>query len=176
LYQLIYASDPYEAKRKLFSLFEDIFSVNADGGKDITYKDVYDLHTLLYNNMFGNYQSLVKKVLYNNGGTGDYAAGKFLDLFNQQNPNSPNENYARELLQLFLMGEYEPYESKDNNDVRNYEESDVISLSKILTGLKSNAMTHAITFDLASHYSGATLRFLTGAITGINPPYYNSAS
>jgi hypothetical protein len=62
-----YALDPYEAKRKLFSLFEDIFAVNADTGKDITFKDVNDLHELLYNNMLGNYQTLVKKVLYNNG-------------------------------------------------------------------------------------------------------------
>ncbi len=49
------------------------------------------------------------------------------------NPNRPNENYARELLQLFIMGEYKPFESKDNDDERNYEESDVIALSKILT-------------------------------------------
>jgi len=52
LYQLMYAADPYEAKRKLFSLFEDIFSVNRDTDRDITYKDVYELHTLLFENMF----------------------------------------------------------------------------------------------------------------------------
>lgn len=51
LYQLMYAADPYEGKRKLFSLFEDIFSVNRDTDRDITYKDVYDLHTLLFDNM-----------------------------------------------------------------------------------------------------------------------------
>jgi uncharacterized protein (DUF1800 family) len=56
-----------------------------------------------------------------------------LDLFNQKDAKNPNENYARELLQLFLMGEYRPLESKDNNDIRNYEESDVRSLAKILT-------------------------------------------
>ncbi len=31
------------------------------------------------------------------------------------------------------MGEYEPYRSKDNNDARNYEETDVRALAKILT-------------------------------------------
>jgi uncharacterized protein (DUF1800 family) len=107
--------------------------VNRDTDRDITYKDVYELHTLLFNNMLGNYQTLVKKVLGNNGSPGDYAAGKFLDLYNQKDPTKPNENFARELLQLFLMGEYEPYESKDNNDIRNYEESDVLALAKILT-------------------------------------------
>lgn len=47
----MYASDPYEGKKKLFSLFEDIFSVNIDSGRDITGKDVFDLHGLIYTNM-----------------------------------------------------------------------------------------------------------------------------
>lgn len=34
-YQLQYALDPYEAKRKLFSLYEDIFSVGTDQGKTL---------------------------------------------------------------------------------------------------------------------------------------------
>ena len=111
----------------------------------------------------------------NNGTPGDYAAGKFLDLYNQKDPKKPNENFARELLQLFLMNEYKPFESKDNNDVRNYEETDVLALAKILTGLKAAATTHVISFDLASHFSGSTLKFLSGAIA-MNPPYYDSAS
>lgn len=84
-----------------------------------------------------------------------------MNLFNQTDAKNPNENYARELLQLFLMGEYEPFKSKDNNDVRNYEESDVRSLARILTGLKSDSMTHAVSFDINSHYSGSSLPFLS---------------
>ncbi len=176
LYQMIYTLDPYEWKRKLFSLFEDIFSVNRDTDRDITYKDVDDLHDLLFANMFWSYQTLVKKVLYNNGLPGDYAQSRFLDLFNQKDPINPNENYARELLQLFLMWEYEPYKSKDNNDIRNYEESDVKALARILTGLKSDPMTHAVSFDIATHYVGSGMVFLSGALTGITPPYYNTLS
>ncbi len=176
LYQLMYAWDPYEAKRKLFSLFEDIFSVNRDTERDITYRDVYDLHSLLFANMLGNYQVLVKKVLNNNGSPGDYAAGRFLDLFNQKDPSKPNENFARELLQLFLMGEYEPYRSKDDGDIRNYEESDVIALAKILTGLKSDSMTHVVSFDMTNHYSVGPLKFLSDSIVWTPPPYYNVAS
>lgn len=176
LYQIMYATDPYEAKRKLFSLFEDIFAVNNDNWKDITYRDISDSHTLIYDNMFGNYQSLVKKMLYNNGGRWDYAEGAFLDLFNQNDPKQPNENYARELLQLFLMGEYEPWKSKDNNDIRNYEESDVRSLAKILTGLRADKLTHAITFDSQYYYSGAVLEFLSGSYSGMPPAYYDTLS
>lgn len=176
LYQIMYATDPYEAKRKLFSLFEDIFAVNIDSGRNIAYKDIYDEHTLIYDNMLGNYQNLIKKIVYNNGQSGDFALWAFLDLFNQENPKNPNENYARELLQLFLMGEYKPGESKENDDIRNYEESDVKSLARILTGLKSDSITHAITFDPSKHYSGTWLVFLSGSLWNRTFPYYDSNS
>jgi hypothetical protein len=74
------------------------------------------------------------------------------------------------------MGEYEPFKSKENEDVRNYEESDVLALSRILTGLRSNPVTHAVTFDMNFHYTGSNLQFLTGAYPGNPPPYYNALS
>ncbi len=49
---MLYAADPYEAKRKLFSVFEDVFSVNRDTDRDITFRDINELHTLIYENMF----------------------------------------------------------------------------------------------------------------------------
>ncbi len=48
----MYALDPYEAKRKLFSLFEDIYAVNVDNDKKITFQDIFEQHELLYNSMF----------------------------------------------------------------------------------------------------------------------------
>jgi hypothetical protein len=47
LYQLKYAADPYEAKRKLFAVFEDIFSSNPYGGV-ITYNDINNTQDLIY--------------------------------------------------------------------------------------------------------------------------------
>lgn len=149
LYQLRYYRDPYEAKVKLFSLFEDIFSVNQSD--TISYLDIKNQQDLLYANTLGNYKTLVKKILFNNGQPGDYAEGKFLDLLDGTNKNSPNENYARELLQLFLMGEYKPGDSKELGSVRNYEETDVAALAKILTGLKSDPTTHLVSYDPTKH-------------------------
>ena len=48
LYQLRYYRDPYEAKVKLFSLFEDIFPVNQSD--TISYTDIKDQQDLLYAN------------------------------------------------------------------------------------------------------------------------------
>ena len=73
------------------------------------------------------------------------------------------------------MSEYEPYRSKDNGDIRNYEESDVLALAKILTGLKSDNMTHVVSFDMANHYTLLPLKFLSGSI-GMSFPYHNAAS
>ncbi|MFZ4462086.1 MAG: DUF1800 family protein [Patescibacteria group bacterium] len=164
LYQMRYARDPYEAKVKLFSLFEDIFSVNQSD--KISYKDIKDQHDLLYANTLGNYKDMLKHILYNNGAVGDYAEGKFLDLLDQTDKKNPNENYGRELLQLFMMGEYKVGESKDNGDTRNYEETDVASIARILTGFKSDAMTHAVRYDTTAHNTSTGIIFLSGAFIG----------
>ncbi len=175
LYQLRYYRDPYEAKVKLLSLLEDIFSVNQSD--TISYVDIKNQHDLLYANTLGNYQTLVKKILFNNGQTGDYAEGKFLDLLDGSNKDYPNENYARELLQLFLMGEYKKGESKELDSVRNYEESDVAALAKILTGLRSDSVTHIVSYDSTKHNTSSGVLFLTGTLSS-NPfsSFYNNSS
>jgi hypothetical protein len=42
------AFDPYEAKAKFFTIFEDTFSVNNSNSKDIMYLDIENTHDLLY--------------------------------------------------------------------------------------------------------------------------------
>jgi uncharacterized protein (DUF1800 family) len=53
--------------------------------------------------------------------------------------DSPNENYGRELLELFSIGKYfaNP-ETLGTNDYGNYTESDIKSAAKILTGFKAD--------------------------------------
>jgi len=69
---------------------------------------------------------------------GDYSPSAFLNLLMQPDKNNPNENYGRELLQLFLMGEYFPGESKEAGSPRSYSELDVAAISRILTGFRSD--------------------------------------
>lgn len=49
------------------------------------------------------------------------------------------------------MGEYLPGESKENGNTRNYEESDVASVAKILTGFMSDPLTHQVSYDANAH-------------------------
>lgn len=175
LYQFRYYRDPYEAKVKLLSLFEDIFSVNQSS--TISYLDIKNQHDLLYANALGNYKTLVKRILFNNGLPGDYAEGKFLDLLDGSNKNSPNENYARELMQLFLMGEYKPGESKEFESIRNYEETDVAALAKILTGLESDSGSHLVSYNPTKHNTSSGILFLSGTLASNPfPSFYNTLS
>lgn len=155
--------DPYEAKAKLFLIFEDTFSTNSFWWASLSYIDIQQNHDLLYSHTLGNYKEMVKRNLYNNGSTGDYAVGEFLDLFNQTRPNSPNENYSRELLQLMLMLEYIPTESEDSWDTRNYTEQDVEALSKILFWFRADENTHQVSYDAASN-TNTTQVFLSGEL------------
>ncbi|MDD3144606.1 MAG: DUF1800 family protein [Candidatus Gracilibacteria bacterium] len=166
--------DPYQAKAKLFTLFEDIFSVYVNSTQDITYIDIENNHDMLYKYTLGSYKDMIKRNLYNNGEAGDYALGKFLDLFNQKTPNSPNENYAREIMQLFLMLEYIPGKSAENGDSRNYSEEDVNALAKILVGFESDENTHKITYNNAIN-TNQKIKFLDGNLkAGDSFPFYDA--
>lgn len=68
-----------------------------------------------------------------------------------------NENYARELLELFTMGQTGP------DGAPNYTETDVKEIARALTGWSVNAQGRA-TFDLAQHDRGSKTFFgRTGA-------------
>ncbi len=142
-YQLVH--DPDRVRRKLYYLWENIFSVDApDKGKKITLNDAKILHQMLYDNAYGNYIQLVNNVENN------YAMAQYLDL-TASTAKNPNENFARELMQLFLIGPYTPLDH--NRTTLNYSDQDVNSLAYILTGFTSNKTNHAIYFDEKRHYT-----------------------
>jgi uncharacterized protein (DUF1800 family) len=87
-------------------------------------KAVYGMHEKYRQNCLGNFKQLVKDMtidpmmlLFLNGAT--------------NNLYSPNENYARELLELFTVGKGPQV---GPGDYSNYTESDVAAGAKILTG------------------------------------------
>ncbi len=142
-YQLVH--DPDRVKRKLYYLWENIFSVDApDKGKMITLADGKALHQILYDNAFGNYIQLVKNVENN------YAMAQYLDL-TASTAKNPNENFGRELMQLFLIGQYTPLDH--NRTTLNYSDQDVNSLAYILTGFTADKGNHTVYFNQNRHYT-----------------------
>ncbi|RKH66237.1 DUF1800 domain-containing protein [Corallococcus aberystwythensis] len=100
---------------------------------------------LLSQHAFGNFRTLMEEV------TKNPAMGRYLDMVNNRafdskgDPIDPNENYAREMLQLFTLGTY-----KLNNDgtllldveghpQRAYTEENVKAFARALSGWTWNA-------------------------------------
>lgn len=84
----------------------------------------YRYISLLRENATGNFRELTKKV------TIDPAMLRYLNG-NQNVASAPNENYARELLELFTIGKG-PLAGP--GDYTNYTEQDVIQIARVLTG------------------------------------------
>ena len=80
--------------------------------------------SLYRNNFLGNFRTLTEQTTIN-GAMLRYLNG------NQNTDDAPNENYARELLELFTIGKG-PLAGED--DYTNYTELDVREIAKILTG------------------------------------------
>ena len=87
-------------------------------------KFVYHYIKSLRDNSLGNFKELVKMMTINP------AMLRYLNG-NQNTKRSPNENYARELLELFSIGKGPQVGS---GDYTNYTEEDILEISKILTG------------------------------------------
>ena len=94
---------------------------------------------LLLGNAFGNFRSLLREVTLNP------AMGKFLNMANNDKPNpargiQPNENYAREVLQLFSIGLWmlNPDGSRklgtDGQPVPSYDQAAVEGFAHAFTG------------------------------------------
>ena len=127
---------------------------------------------ILEANAFGNYRQLLQAV------SRSTAMGAFLSFAGNQpgDPRSgslPDENYAREIMQLFTIGLY-----KLNNDgtpvlvngqpVESYTQADVSGLARVFTGWSgdpSNGEEAAITFQipmivLTGNYESGEKKFL----------------
>ena len=87
----------------------------------------YDYHRLLQTYALGNFRDLIKEITINP------AMLVFLNG-NQNNVNSPNENYSRELLELFSIGKGPQI---GEGDYTNYTEDDVRALARALTGWRT---------------------------------------
>jgi uncharacterized protein (DUF1800 family) len=93
---------------------------------------------LLLQDAFGNYRTIMLDV------TLSPAMGRYLDMVNNDKPIPPathaNENYARELMQLFTLGLDQLNEDgtlkldSSNNPIPTYSQNDVEAFSRVFTG------------------------------------------
>jgi uncharacterized protein (DUF1800 family) len=113
--------------------------ISAYEGNPYALASYYDL---LLENSFANYRTLIEKITYHP------AMAVYLTYMNNHATDSnngkqifPDENYARELMQLFSIGLYQlnldGTEKKDGNgkSIPTYNNTDINELAKVFTGL-----------------------------------------
>lgn len=92
-----------------------------------------EFFTILNQNAFGNYKDIMRQVTLNP------AMGTYLDMAGSTRTN-PNENYPREILQLFSTGLFVLKQNgtlqldAQNNPIPTYDQNAVNNLTKIMTG------------------------------------------
>lgn len=112
---------------------------------------------ILSKNAFGNYKTLLKEI------TLDASMGNYLDMVNSTKPGmngAANENYPRELLQLFSIGLYKlnPDGSQqldaNGKPIPTYNQNDIRQLSLALTGWTFNTANGAPQSPNPNYYPG----------------------
>ncbi len=116
---------------------------------------------ILFDEAFGNFENLLRRI------TLSPAMGNYLDMVNNDKPNPatgrvPNENYAREVLQLFSIGLIElrsdgtPLLDAIGAEIESYDQGEIKEFARAFTGW---------TYPKADGT----------AATGKNPAYYASS-
>lgn len=128
-------------------------------------------YELLFDNAFGNFKEFVKKIgrdgvmlKYLNGNRSEgEPSGNYTPPANYSTyePRIPNENYARELLELFTMG------ITDKAGNSNYTEEDISTLAKVFTGWGTGffTWTKGIKISGISTVNATTSGAVDGSIT-----------
>lgn len=120
-------------REKLIMLLVDHFgNETADVGSG---NWAYRQHTLIRQYALGNYKNLVRDI------TTDLMMLRYLNGY-LNNRNAPDENYARELMELFTLGK---------GPGSQYTENDVKEAAKVLTGWQINGTTWMPVFNVNRH-------------------------
>jgi len=130
-------------QRVAFALSE-IFVVSGQGSLEDRGEALACFYDILYNNAFDNYRDMIEAI------TLSPAMGVYLSHINNPKTNvienvRPDENYAREIMQLFSIGLFELNNDgthqvdANGNSMPSYDNNDVKEFAKVFTGLSGGA-------------------------------------
>lgn len=145
---LQYAARPETAAVAKWVLFlSDVFVIAADKVRQAGH--VHAHYDILGRHGFGPAPALAKAI------SRSPAMVTYLDL-NQSQRRKPNENFARELFELFVLGE------------GNYSENDIKEAARAFTGYRSSPLqSGGFTYSEAQHDDGEKTVFgVTGKLSG----------
>lgn len=131
-----------ELRQRMFFALSQIFVISDNNFGDQGFSTAY-YTDILTRNAFGNYRQLLEEVTYSP------AMSQYLTYFRNRKGDArtgrmPDENYAREVLQLFSIGLIElnmdgtPRLGADGAPIESYSNDDVIGLARVFTGLSAD--------------------------------------
>ena len=127
-------------RQKVALALSEILVVSENSNLESAAPALTDYYDLLYSNAFGNYRDLLEEVTYHP------AMGYYLSHLNNERSNEeenihPDENYAREIMQLFSIGIYQlnpdgtTQEDVNGQPIASYDNDDIKEFAKVFTGL-----------------------------------------
>jgi hypothetical protein len=114
-------------------------SIPGNGFDETPGLSIIEWYSLLGRYAFSNYADLLEAVTYNTS-----MAAMLTHLRNKKESpsgNQPDENYAREIIQLFTIGLYQLnidgsfVLDENGNRIENYDNTDIYQMSRVFTGL-----------------------------------------
>lgn len=158
-------NQPANVLEKLVLFWQNHFVVAYNTVNDSRF--MYQYNQMLRKNALGNFKAFVIDV------TKDASMLRYLNG-NQNTKNSPNENYGRELQELFTIGVKKP------DGTPNYTEDDIKAAAKVLTGWRDRnyrqdalptsefvANNHDTTDKkFSAYYQNTTIKGRTGTTAG----------
>ncbi len=156
-----------QLRQRLAFALSEVLVVSANGGSS----DPFELASyldLLADNGFGNFKDILTKMALSP------AMGRYLShLRNDGGSSNPNENFAREILQLFAVGLFMLDPDGTQTTTPSYDENTVKGFAKVFTGFtyddpgtaSSTTLGYAVTRPtVASGVHGSFIRPGTGSL------------
>jgi uncharacterized protein (DUF1800 family) len=124
---------PDQLRQRVAFALNQIMVTSAQDGNLNRLNRMQPYVQVLEQDAFGNFQGLLYDITLNAG------MGRYLDMVNN-NKNAPNENYAREILQLFSIGldklnpDGTPILDPQGNRVPTYTQDTITNFARVFTG------------------------------------------
>jgi len=145
-----YLSDPDQLRKRVAYALSQILVVS---NQDLGDRDVAVYADLLEANCFGTYRDLLEAV------TRSVAMGRYLTYERNRRANEnrgtvPDENYAREIMQLFSIGLWQLNRNGTRRldgagqPIPSYDTDDILGLARVFTGFEAPAIN-----DIPNRYS-----------------------
>ena len=133
-------NSPDVLRNKIALALSEIFVISEVSSLKTEPLALANYYDMLLDNSFGNFRTLLQDVTFHP------AMGVFLTHINNPRSDStlnrfPDENYAREIMQLFTIGLYElnlngtPKLDTASNWIPTYDNQDIAEFAKVFTGL-----------------------------------------